>query len=150
MAHGSCCEFKFQGTKELEDALRDLHKDVAKRILWNAAMHGAEIIRRAIGQNILSQGLIEEGTLLANVAKHREKMDDPMKAAYRIGIKSPKPAYWDYFLELGTVKMPAKPFIHPAVESSKNEAQEKIKAVLRRRIATEVRRVARLSKRSYL
>jgi len=142
-------QFKFTGLRELEESLRELSADVGKKVLWNAAFHGAEVVRLAIAQEVVAQGLVDEGILQENILKRRDKVDDPMKAAFRIGAHS-KRAFYDLYLELGTRKMNAKPFIFPAVERSNDQAQAKIEEVLRRRIATAVRQSAKLRKRSYL
>lgn len=140
--------FKFEGLKDLEMALHDLSDELGKKILNNAAMHGAELLRVAVEQEIKAKGLVESGFLSGNILKKRLKIDDPMVAVYMFGAF--EDAYWDYFLEYGTYKMARRPFMLPAIEGSRGKALDKVEAVLRRRIALAVKKAARLGKRSYL
>ena len=51
-------------------------------------------------------------------------------------------AFYARFVEFGTVKMAARPFMRPAFEAKKGEAVDAIKAYLERRIPEEVAKLA--------
>jgi HK97 gp10 family phage protein len=57
-----------------------------------------------------------------------------VKAAKQGTGKLGTDAYYWRFLEFGTVKRPATPFLRPAFESNKQKAAGEIKRVLERRI----------------
>jgi len=139
--------FKFEGLTELQQALRELPKEVGKNILWNAAMRGSEVVRKEVENQIQAKGLVKSGKLLKSPIKRREKTDDPMIASFRIG--QDEATFWDYFHELGTVKMKATPFMLPALEASRSDAMNEIVDTLSRRIKTAAKRIAKLRKRSF-
>ena len=51
-------------------------------------------------------------------------------------------AFYARFVEFGTVKMAARPFLRPAFEAKKGEAVDAIKVYLERRIPAEVAKLA--------
>lgn len=139
--YGKSQTFKMEGLKELEQSLRQLPADLGKKILWNAAMHGAEVVRVEMEHQIQAKGLVDSGFLLSAFLKRREKTDDPMIAAYRVGPH--EDAFWDWFLEHGTVKMAARPFALPALEASRSEAMDKMVEVITRRLKSAVKKLNR-------
>jgi HK97 gp10 family phage protein len=140
-SYGKAAMFKMEGLAELERGLRELPPELAKNILWNAAMQGAEVVRLEMQQQIKARGLIDTGELLEAPVKRREKTETPMIAAWRVGPH--EDSFYGWFLEHGTVKMAARPFALPALEASREEAMDKIKEVLTRRLKLAVKRLNR-------
>ena len=92
-----------------------------------AALHaGGLVISNAAKQIITDKDLILSGDMKRSV--HPEV--EPDGKAVRIGSDITDPPY-PSFLELGTSKMPPKPWLRPALDENKTEAINEIASVLR-------------------
>lgn len=112
--------------RQLEDAVAGAH-------LLEAALEGAEEIR-AEAEALAPRGSkrapgrdpLHENIAIEVVEAKREK------AVLYIGPR--KRAYHGAFLELGTVKMGARPWLRPAFDARKEQAQRRFSDALRARI----------------
>jgi len=90
-----------------------------------------------------SKGEAREALLSANVAAAAEGGgDDITSGVAKIAIDYTK-AHYAHFVEFGTVKASAKPFMRPAWEQGKLKALESIKSVLKDEIDKAVKRIAK-------
>lgn len=113
-----------EGADELEAALKRLGDRTTGLLLKQAAEAGAEVIaeeaRRLAPRDT---GALAEG-IEAEV--HRLQQG---RAQFNIGYG--KEEWYGRLLEQGTEKMPAKPFLRPALDTKAEEAAEAVENVLR-------------------
>lgn len=123
---------KLTGFKELADALRELGPRVARNSLRRAVSAGAAEIRN----EARARAPVDTGEMRKDIMVKRERdTKGEMSAKYSVFVRSGKKSrlagkgrnvqkdsyYWK-FVEFGTSKMPAKPFLRPAYEAKKEEA----------------------------
>lgn len=141
---------RVEGLSEMNEKLKKLSDDVKGRIARAAVTAGAVIIRdRAIALAPVSdvphgfrgqKGVkISPGNLKRNIiAKRLAPGETQDSAAAIVALRQsghpPTDAFYGRFVEFGTVKMPAQPFMRPAFEQTKEAALNAI----RDRIATRL------------
>lgn len=155
---------KIEGLKELQQALDQLPKEIQGRPLRSAVSYGA----KAVVEDVKSKVPVgETGILKSAVYRYRSRRDSATgretffvgirqgKAQYkdtaynrrkgRVGktYKTAGEAYYWRFLEFGTAKMAARPFLRPAFEATKSRAVEIIKERLGKAIETQAKKLAR-------
>ena len=155
---------KIEGLKELQEAMNQLPLEIQKRPLRSAVSAGAKVImdeairgapqgetgnlRKAIYRyRSRSQSRTGQETFLVGVRKgKKEYVDSARNRRFgRVGKKytvEGEAFYWR-FVEFGTSKMPARPFLRPAFESKKNQAVETI----RNRLAIAIEQTAKKMKK---
>ena len=123
---------RIEGLKDLERQLNFLPEKVAKRILRRATRNAAKLFLDEMKARV-SAGVDAEPKH-ASTGKPRKRLRDSlrirlkMKALKMAGIVSAdvgpsrNVAYIANFLEFGTVKMAARPFMRPAFEAKKAAA----------------------------
>jgi HK97 gp10 family phage protein len=133
------------GFRELAQALKELGPRVGRKHLRGSVAKGATLIRTE-ARNLAP---VDTGEMRKDIQVKRERSPDNV-ASYSVFVRSGKRSrlagrardidkdswYWK-FIELGTVKMAAKPFLRPAFESRKEEAVDAIGAELDKRIQAE-------------
>jgi len=164
-------ERTIDGLDGVLEALQQLPKEIVAKNggVVNAALRkGAVIVRNAAR----SQAPVRSGALRNNIALSRDRNPQRSGAAerYRVGVrggaeipytdnkknrragrvgKTYTPdgsTYYWRFIEFGTEKMSARPFLRPAFESSKEQALAEIVTELGRGIHKAAKKVARLNK----
>lgn len=146
---GNAITVEIKGLRELQDALRELPEKIAGLVLNGAVKEGAQVIEReaelrapertgALRRSIVATALKRpheghDATVIVRVRRStktqrlkRQKAGQPVDDAF----------YWR-FVEFGTSKASARPFLRPAFEAKKAEAAGVIKQALRRRIEKE-------------
>lgn len=148
---------KLTGFKELADKLKALGPKVAKNGLRAASFAGAAVIRDAAKRTTAFQD--KTGTLRASMIAAKRRGSDEMTATYRVTVRKAKKtvyvnnarnrllkrvgkrrqtgitaAQYGKFLEYGTSKMSARPFLRPAFFDNTDRAIEAIKARLAKAI----------------
>ncbi|MFC5524018.1 HK97-gp10 family putative phage morphogenesis protein [Polaromonas jejuensis] len=146
------------GLKELQAALKELPDRIAKNVLRGSVNAGASVItnevqtRAPVYTGEVSQGHPPPGTLKRAVyQKQIRELSGQLKQTFYVGVRKGKQyqkqgkkgnlsqdAWYAKFVEFGTSKMAARPFMRPAFEAKKSEAVEAIKAYLEKRIPEEV------------
>ena len=150
---------KVTGLKELQDALAKLPLEIQKRPLRSAVSAGAKVIVDE-AKRLAPQG--ETGNLRKALYRYRSRSQSaPGKETFLVGVRKGKKdyadtaknrrlnrvgkkytvegeAYYWRFLEFGTSKMAAKPFLRPAFESRKNNALE----VIQKKLADAIEKTA--------
>lgn len=151
-----------KGLRELGVAFKAMSDDMVtktSRAMVNAA---AQVVRKAAiaaapqaaephrwGR---SKTVVAPGTLKRNIIiKRLRPSDTSLTQEYIIGVRhgSGKPdrdAFYWLFVEFGTVKMAARPFLRPALANNKQQASDQMVAVGRRRIAQAAARLRKGSK----
>lgn len=143
---------QLSGFKELAAALREMGPKVARNGLRSAVAAGAAVVRNE-ARNLAP---VRTGEMKKDIQQKRERdTKGEFAAKYSVFVRSGKKSrlsgkkrnidkdsfYWR-FLELGTSKMPAQPFMRPAFESKKEEALAVIGEKLDERIQKAAQELA--------
>jgi len=118
----------FAGFKQLDSDFKLLSQAEQRKVSKKAVRAGAVVFRDAVRAN----APVDSGVLKRSISV------DTVKGSPTAGVKFKKvlvkkkgkkgkhrsaPFYW-YFLEKGTAKMPAKPFIRPAFDANVKNAED--------------------------
>ncbi len=141
--------FKIDGLRAIGEELKKRGDNMARRDAAAAVGVGANVIRQDAQRRapqsdaphqlgVRKKEIAQPGNLKRNIVLKRVT-DGRLTAEYVVGVRagsgrSPDDAFYGDFIELGTVKMPAQPFIRPAFDSQKEAAVAKIVVVLKDRI----------------
>ena len=117
-------DLKLEG---IEDLIAEVEKLGAKgsRIENQALREAGEIVRQAIKQEAPQR----TGTLKKSIETSGVKTKDGVK---HVEVGPDKEGWYGKFVEFGTVKMKAKPFMARGYENSKDRAVDKIAEELRK------------------
>jgi HK97 gp10 family phage protein len=149
---------QIKGLAELNRALAELPPRVARNVLRGSVAAGAAVIRdEARVQAPRYEGQVAAkhpppGTLKRAIySAQARRLSSLLQQVYQVGVISgkrakvgkaksgkSKDAYYWRFVEFGTVKMAARPFLRPAFEAKKMQAVEAIRAYMAERIPREV------------
>ena len=154
---------KIDGLDQLAQALRELPKRVARNGLRGAVYAGAKVIRdeaklkapvatAPLGVDKPPQGTLKRSIIMKQVPELSSEQKQTFFVTVRHGKKYRKQGkngnlsqdawYWR-FVEFGTVKMTARPFLRPAFEGKKYEAVDAIKNRLAERIEQAVQELSK-------
>lgn len=140
------------GFRELAAALKQLPQRVARKHLRGSTAKGATVIRNEA--RILAPK--DTGEMTKDIQVKRERTEGDHVASFSVYVRVGKQSrlagrardvdkdsfYWR-FVELGTAKMPAQPFLRPAFEGKKEGAVDAIGQELDKRIQKEAADLAR-------
>ena len=140
---------QIKGLDALAKALKELPDRVAKNGLRAAVYAGAKVIRdEAKLQAPVATGTMKRAVILKQIPELSSKNKQTFFVTVRQGKKYRKQGkkgnlsqdawYWR-FVEFGTVKMSARPFLRPAFDIKKNDALTAIKTRLAERIEQAAR-----------
>lgn len=130
--------FTVTGLAELSKKLKEMPVKLARNGLRAAVNAGAEVIRK----DAVSRVPVDTGRLKKSIYKKqiREKSNN-LQQTFFVGARNgkkyrqaDKDAYYWRFLEFGTSKLPARPFLRPAFDARKNDAVDAIGRKLKERI----------------
>lgn len=148
-------EFTVTGLAELSKKLKEMPIKLAKNGLRAAVNAGAEVIRKDAKARVP----VKTGNVRKNIYKKqiREKSNN-FQQTYYVGVKLGRKrklaptklnvrkqrvgqlydvessAYYWRFLEFGTSKLPARPFLRPAFDTKKSQAVDAMAKKLKERI----------------
>ena len=143
-----------QGLDQLAKALRELPQRVARNGLRAAVYAGAKVIRDEaklqapvatgdLGANQPPRGTLKRSVIMKQIPELSGAQKQTFFVTVRHGKKYKKQGkkgnlsqdawYWR-FVEFGTIKMSARPFLRPAFDMKKHEAVTAIKTRLAQRI----------------
>lgn len=153
---------KVHGLQELSQTLMKLPAELEKRVIMGALRAAGQTIRK----EAMSRAPILEtpdprrraGTLRKSISVRRVKgkvavyvgvfgLSGKKMAAFKAGggtkgANNPDDPYYWKWVEYGTKKMAARPFLRPAFEAKKFEAIRLFEAYMKKRLDKEVRKVA--------
>jgi len=156
---------KIEGLAELAKALRELPDRVAKNGLRVCVYAGAKVIRdearmrapkaaESLGPNQPPPGTLKRSVIMKHIPELSSLTRQTFFVTVRHGKKYRKQGkkgnlsqdawYWR-FIEFGTRKMAARPFLRPALESRRREAVDAMKERLTQRIEMEAKALNSLS-----
>lgn len=116
-----------EGGDELARQLERLGERIAGRLLTEAAMVAAEVVREEAKQ----RAPVRTGNLRDHIDVEIAKTQ-PHKAEVHVGPT--KEAFYGMFIEAGTSKMPARPYLRPALDAASQQATEAARDTLRKGI----------------
>lgn len=151
---------KVEGLSQIHKALSEFGRKVSNKIAVKAMREGGKIVREQARQNapILSQstphrraGTLKKaiksstkvlkngkiGTVIRVKTLTTKQIETFKVRSGKKGALNPKDPYYWRFIEFGTSKMPAKPFLRPAFEQSKEKAVTEIIKTLKDGIESE-------------
>jgi HK97 gp10 family phage protein len=150
---------KIEGLKALDRALRELPDRIANRGLRASVYAAAKIVRdearvrapkaaQSLGANQPPPGTLRRSVIL----KHIRELSGNGRQTYYVLVRHGKKyrkqgkkgnlsqdAWYWRFVEFGTRKMAARPFLRPALESKRREAVNALKKRLTERIDIEAK-----------
>ena len=111
---------EIKGLKEIIDKLNTLPPKLENKVVRSAVRKGTNKLRDSardkvavdtenLKKSIVTMGYRESGKIAFKVAVRRRK------------AKSAKSPYYAHFVEFGTSKMPAQPYMRPALDESEEE-----------------------------
>lgn len=160
-------DYEIKGLKELLAAMKELPKAVAEKQLRASIVPGAQIIRNAAQELVQRKtGLVQRAIRIAfnknestearkvyhvfvsknvrGIGKEFSGSRATTKKIRAAGNKEKiRDAFYWRFLEFGTAKMSAKPFMRPAFDSMAGDAVNRIKERLASGIEKEAARLGK-------
>ncbi len=155
--------FKIEGLAELGKALRELPERVARNGLRVSVYAGAKVVRdeararapkaaQSLGPNQPPPGTLKRSVSMKHIPELSSLTRQTFFVTVRHGKKYRKQGkkgnlsqdawYWR-FVEFGTRKMRARPFLRPALEARRSEAGQAMKDRLSERIEMEASKLSR-------
>jgi HK97 gp10 family phage protein len=155
--------FKIEGLAELGKALRELPERVARNGLRVSVYAGAKVVRdeararapkaaQSLGPNQPPPGTLKRSVIMKHIPELSSLTRQTFFVTVRHGKKYRKQGkkgnlsqdawYWR-FVEFGTQKMRAQPFLRPALEAKRREAGQAMKDRLSERIEMEANKLSR-------
>lgn len=115
------------GLREVQANLYKFSQQLGDRVVYGALRQGANLIRKAIQQQVpVKTGKLKRGFLVARSKIHRGKLSTDMIGIYLTLRKGKNSAYYGRFLndgwQHGKTKIPGKHFIQTAFEANKETA----------------------------
>lgn len=145
------------GFKELGESLMGLAADVAAKELRAATLAATTVVRRRVRDNAFANFVMRTGTLDRAIFNKYAKgaSDGRWAQTYVIGVRqgrrfalkkdgkavrgTGKDAFYWWWLEFGTVKMHARPFVRPALPAEQANAIEAMRKRLAKGVANRAR-----------
>ena len=148
------------GVPELAATLAKLQADMRAGVARRAVGAAATVVRNAARSNIDGRGLVATGTMRRNVVYKYERSAPIDAPSANVGVRHGRglirrdrintqlvlrangriakvyvddPYYWR-FHEFGTKKMPARPFLGPALEQSRQQAIDAMAKLLHKAV----------------
>lgn len=124
---------RIEGLRELGEKMRKLKREVATKIASQATGAAAAPVKKRAKANILASPSVQtrslyESVITKKVPRAQTKLTSEHMVTVRRGRSKRKTkgkqsvAPHAIFIEHGTVKMPAEPFLNPALDSEKTNA----------------------------
>lgn len=129
-------DIQITGLKELDRALQELAWPASRRALRKGMRQGANIVR----DEVRNKAPVRTGNLKRSI-RTRERREE--NGWMRFAVEVRRRAFYGRFLEYGTSKMTAKPFIRPAASEKADVAVEHMRDALAEAIEIEMQRARR-------
>jgi len=150
---------QIHGFEDFKKQLAELPGRAGRNVLRGAVNAGATVIRKEAVLRApqytgpVAEGHPPPGTLKKSIyQKQITELSSAVQQTFFVGVRQGKrqqavkrgknvinlDAFYGRFVEFGTSKMPAKPFLRPAFEAKKEAAIEAMRAYMAERIPKEV------------
>lgn len=131
------------GLRELGEAMRGLSADINKRIARSATNAAGQVIKKAAQLKAPSDtGNLRKNIIVKRLPPNQTKLTSEHIVTVRRGKLTAKQqatglrdAYYASFVEFGTAKASAQPFLRPAFDTGKGKAVDAMAGKLAKRIA---------------
>lgn len=131
-------QFKMKGLSELQKSLNTLPDKLRDRALKNASAAGARVIQREAKRLVPVQtGTLRDSIVVSRTFKQRGRRV-VLRGAVVIGLKGVG-RYYAHLHEFGTSKIPARPFMRPAL----NNMAPKALKVIGEKLGKEIDKAAK-------
>jgi HK97 gp10 family phage protein len=97
------------------------HPEIITAEIEAKAMDRLEKAANVIADNARGRVVVDSGKLKESIRVVRLKGDPKMDVRVYAGNRNKGGAFYAHMVEYGTVKMPAKPFLRPALAASKGQ-----------------------------
>jgi HK97 gp10 family phage protein len=114
---------KLEGMEQLLREVERMGLDVGTQLEEQALQAGAEFLREKIEETVP----VRTGNLKDNIIVSKVK-----NGSIDVGPNQQGTAFYGHFLEFGTSKAKAQPFMGPSLESNKQGIQDKMAEVIKR------------------
>lgn len=121
--------WKLEGMEDIMNKLEAMER-AGKRALKKGVEEGAKILEEEMKINIQANGLVLSGALFDSIEYDIRSGGKKCKA--RVGLLGS--ARYGIFHEFGTSKMPARPWLEPAIIEKGDEAKQAMIDYLKREI----------------
>jgi HK97 gp10 family phage protein len=155
--------FQVLGLRELGEAMSKLQTEVAQSIARSMTNAAAQVVKKAAVANIqrnpsIDTGSLKESVIVKKLPRSQSQLTSEHIVTVRRGrgkiIKRGKnkgqrqtTAPHAGFVEFGTVKMPAEPFLRPALDQEKYRVPDVMKQTGWKRIEAAARKAAGKTKK---
>ena len=126
-------------SKALIKTLNTLPQNIQKNVMVGAVRAGSNIIRDEARRLVP----IDTGNLKKSIVSIRRKGDKNTIQFSVTPSRGKNDGWYAHFIEFGTSKMSAKPFLRPALESQQSEVLQKTKEYIANRLPNEVMKAKR-------
>ncbi len=127
-------------TKALLKTLNTLPQNIQKNVMVGAVRAGANVVR----DEARRLAPIDTGNLKKSLVSIRRKGDkNTIQFSVTPSKGKPNDGWYAHFLEFGTSKMAAQPFLRPAIESRQDEVLQTTKEYIANRLPNEVEKAKR-------
>lgn len=134
-------ESEVHGLDDLSRALKQFPGRVQKNIVTGAARAGASIISKEAKANIRPHD--RTGKTRRSISVVKRKSDNPKIIKFTVAPRIKKGGWKAHFLEFGTSKMAAVPFMRPAFENKGPESIVAFRNYMAKRIPKEIEKAER-------
>ena len=110
-------DIQFEGMEELTSQLQSM-ADGSKKAEEEALLAGAEVAQKGVEEKAPVRA-VNGGTLKANI-----EISDVENGEIEVFVDNQGVAYYGYMQEMGTSKMPARPFMGPAFMRDKLKIEQ--------------------------
>lgn len=123
-----------KGLADLERELNQLTLKARASVLRGALNKAVDPFLKAARENVSAQFTERSGTLRKSIQKSATapRGSNGFTAEAKVGVTGE--GFYGRFLEFGTSKMPARPFMRPAVDAHAQEVVDLFASEMRRRI----------------
>lgn len=126
--------------KALLKTLNQLPTRIQKNVMVGAIRSGANIVRDEARRLVP----VDTGNLKKSIATIRRKGDrNTVQFSVTPSKGGKNDGWYAHFLEFGTSKMSAKPFLRPALDSKQDEVLQATKEYIAKRLPDEVEKAKR-------
>ena len=145
--------FEIKGGREISQALKEIPIELREKSLRKAMRNAGKVWRELVEQNARRLGPGEKNKRTGNIRLgdsiilKRTANPDIEQADEFFQVSYNAKAYWGLFVELGTKKMPAQPFLAPVLDNHSEDAVLTARDSLQRDLARIARQKARKTNR---
>lgn len=137
-------DVKVVGLEDMGRTVQLFTQKLQRQMIRNAANAGAEVFRREIrakapvreSQDLKGKDKRPPGYLKKHIGRTSKALRE---GDLQVIVGPMKKAFYARFYELGTSHQPARPFMRPAFDSKKKEAEDVFATTLKVQIAAELK-----------